>query len=62
MERGGIWGAHGVPAPESGSAGAARCVGEVAGLCTQHPGMSRCGILMSLAAKRTDSGSWCPRR
>lgn len=28
MERGGIWGAHGVPAPESRSEGAFRCGGE----------------------------------
>lgn len=28
MERGGIWGDHGVPAPESRSEGASRCGGE----------------------------------
>lgn len=27
MERRGIWGAHGIPAPESRSEGASRCVG-----------------------------------
>lgn len=65
MERGGIWGAHGVPAPESRSEGASRCVcGGGGGGRALHSASRKEQVWNTYVPgckKDTDLGSWYPR-
>lgn len=63
MERRGIWGAHGVPAPESRSEGASRCVGGRGGRAL-HSAIRKEQVWDTYVPgckKDTDLGSWYPR-